>query len=183
MKKPFLTILATGICTVASFMLACNPDNPTPAPAESQCVCSGTYYRYIGGSDTVSLATAFTPNGDGRNDLLHVLSNHPLSNFSLTIYKGTQSVFSTTSQTARWDGRANGAGSTLPAGDFVARIKFTSATGQTVSDCLCIHLLAENTAQHCIDRNGNNPNTLYFEDQFDPVSGMVTYSTGELLCP
>ena len=183
MKKPLITILATGICTVASFILACNPDNPTPVPADSQCVCSGNYYRYTGGGDTVSLANAFTPNGDGRNDMVHLLSNQSLSNFSLTIYKGAQSVFTTTSQSVRWDGRTNGSVSTLPAGDFVARIRFTNGAGQAVNDCMCIHLLATNTAAHCIDRNGNNPATLYFEDQFDPATGTLIYSTGESICP
>jgi gliding motility-associated-like protein len=53
----------------------------------------------------ISVPTAFTPNGDGINDVFHVLSVYPLENFSIRIYnRWGQSVFYNTNAKAGWDG-------------------------------------------------------------------------------
>jgi gliding motility-associated-like protein len=58
------------------------------------------------------LPTAFTPNGDGRDDMFGALVNVPaaITQYSLIIYdRWGQRVFATTDVKTRWDGTVNGA--------------------------------------------------------------------------
>ena len=53
----------------------------------------------------VFIATAFSPNGDGMNDVLHVKSNCPISNFSFKIFdRWGEKVFESTDEDTGWDG-------------------------------------------------------------------------------
>ena len=53
----------------------------------------------------VYLATAFSPNGDGMNDVLHVKSNCDMTQFSFKIFdRWGEKVFESTSLTYGWDG-------------------------------------------------------------------------------
>lgn len=59
-------------------------------------------------SNDIYFPTAFTPNGDGLNDLFHPVGP-ALSQFSLTIFdRWGQQVFSTSNTEAGWDGTFNG---------------------------------------------------------------------------
>jgi gliding motility-associated-like protein len=57
----------------------------------------------------VALPTAFSPNGDGRNDLFHILTigHHQISNFRV-VNRWGQTVFETRDETRGWDGTFNG---------------------------------------------------------------------------
>jgi gliding motility-associated-like protein len=56
-------------------------------------------------TDEVSVPSAFSPNGDGRNDVFHVITNYPLDNFSMRVYnRWGQCVFYDTHYQAGWDG-------------------------------------------------------------------------------
>lgn len=58
---------------------------------------------------TISIANVFTPNDDGVNDIVHVLSNTPLFNFMWTIYnRWGQKVFETDQINEGWNGIYNG---------------------------------------------------------------------------
>src|SRR6185312_14775393 len=53
----------------------------------------------------VYVATAFSPNGDGMNDLLHVKSNCNISQFSFKIFdRWGEKVFESTDLLFGWDG-------------------------------------------------------------------------------
>ncbi|WP_303311200.1 gliding motility-associated C-terminal domain-containing protein [Hymenobacter sp. BT730] len=76
----------------------------------------------------VTLPTAFTPNGDGLNDVLEVKGRF-LTTYRLVIRdRNGQEVFQSTSPTQRWDGRINGA--TPVPGVYVYRFEAADELGQ-----------------------------------------------------
>ncbi len=61
----------------------------------------------------IAVPSAFTPNGDGRNDFLYPLNAYKADNVDFKIYsRYGQLVFHTNKWTTKWDGTVNG----LPAG-------------------------------------------------------------------
>lgn len=64
------------------------------------------------------IPTAFTPNGDGKNDRFHVIFAGPTSDFKLMVYdRWGRMVFATSDPTAGWDGTTGG--TPQPAGTYV----------------------------------------------------------------
>ncbi len=57
----------------------------------------------------LTMPSAFTPNGDGLNDVFHVLGAETLSSIHLVIFnRWGQPVFETRDKTKGWDGKMNG---------------------------------------------------------------------------
>jgi gliding motility-associated-like protein len=76
----------------------------------------------------VVLPTAFTPNGDGLNDVLEIKGRF-ITNYRLVIQdRNGQEVFSSTSPAQRWDGRIKGA--TPVPGVYVYRFEAADELGQ-----------------------------------------------------
>ena len=72
--------------------------------------------------------SAFTPNGDGLNDLFYVTANFEPASFEMTIFtRSNEKVFHTRSMEIGWDGTRYG--STLPQGVYLYLIKYTNADG------------------------------------------------------
>jgi gliding motility-associated-like protein len=64
-------------------------------------------------ANQVFVPTAFTPNNDGRNDVLRARAYFPISNFSFNIYnRWGQLIFSTANINEGWDGKINAATAT-----------------------------------------------------------------------
>ncbi len=78
------------------------------------------------------IPNAFTPNGDGVNDVFRVI---PLENFKLTrlsIYnRWGKIVFNTSTPGAAWDGRYNGA--PQPTGTYIYYVEMKPAKGNTIT--------------------------------------------------
>ncbi|MBS1585126.1 MAG: gliding motility-associated C-terminal domain-containing protein [Bacteroidetes bacterium] len=76
--------------------------------------CSSLPYRAIinveGNCCNVGIPTAFTPNGDGKNDVFHVLSVAPVTLVRLEVRNrfDTQVLFSTNNDGQGWDGTYKG---------------------------------------------------------------------------
>jgi gliding motility-associated-like protein len=69
------------------------------------------------------MPNAFTPNGDGRNDLYRIPPSVPLTIKHFAIYnRWGQLVFATTDATQGWDGRVNG--HSEPSGTYVWVIEY-----------------------------------------------------------
>jgi gliding motility-associated-like protein len=104
-------------------------DTPVPNGADSLCqlTVSGIYKVIVtdihGCNDTatflweappvlpcvVRLPDAFTPNGDGKNDLFGVITNKPLRAYKLQIFdRWGKKVFISFNQSVRWDGSYKG---------------------------------------------------------------------------
>ena len=100
-----------------------------------------TYEDEIGcrGSDQVTIfaeivyeygiPTGFSPNGDGKNDVLFVEGNHLFDSMLLTIYnRYGQKVFETINPQEGWDGTYNG--ELLNPGAFVYKLNVTLINGE-----------------------------------------------------
>jgi len=58
---------------------------------------------------TIVLANAFTPNGDGKNDEFHIIKGEHVKSVDMRIYdRWGNMVFSTNTSTSGWDGNYNG---------------------------------------------------------------------------
>ena len=78
--------------------------------------------------DEFFIPSAFTPNGDGLNDLFHVMANFEPRSFEMSILnRGGDLVFLTRDMGIGWDGQFHG--QTLPNGVYVYIIKYTDRQG------------------------------------------------------
>jgi gliding motility-associated-like protein len=75
---------------------------------------------------------AFTPNGDGVNDLFQAFTSYDVSAFALKIFdRWGEKVFESNNYNQGWDGRYRG--TALPAGVYVYEVSVVSLIGNTAS--------------------------------------------------
>ncbi len=80
----------------------------------------------------VFIPTAFSPNGDGNNDMVYVHGLDPLQSFEFIVYnRWGQVVFNTTSMSNGWDGTTDGKQN--PSDVYAYMIKVTNPDGTTES--------------------------------------------------
>lgn len=79
-------------------------------------------------TDQFFIPSAFTPNGDGLNDLFYVKANFEPRNFEMTILnRNGERVFQTRDMNIGWDGKMRG--TTLPFGMYVYIISYKDNDG------------------------------------------------------
>ncbi len=146
----------TATCTTCS-------STPLTHTADS----SDTYYY---------LPTAFTPNGDGINDVFSLFF-HGLdtANSTITIWNLSGTKVFAGKITQRWEG-TDLAGGKCGAGEYPVYLDLKTSAGITVTTCACVNILAYSGS--CIKTNGI---TYYFPDQLD-TAGFV-FTTNDVLCP
>ncbi len=85
--------------------------------------------------NTFFMPNAFTPNGDGKNDLFKGKGIFDgITNFRLSIYNRWGSVvFETTNPNQPWNGRHQNNGTLLPQGVYVYKLSFREATGKMIN--------------------------------------------------
>lgn len=89
-------------------------ENPTPQPQ----VTEKSFFA----------PNAFSPNGDGVNDIFYVFSNVEYTEFELNIYsRNGDHVFQSRNIENGWNGRRNGTGELLQQGVYVYTIKYKTA--------------------------------------------------------
>lgn len=116
--EPERTFDEGGIYTVA-LDNACGSAADTFVVDEVDCSC------------TVFMATAFSPNQDGRNDFFDIKQNCDISEVTLEIYnRWGQQVFAGIGADAVWDGRISGA--TAPEGVYVWVLTYRGRFGPNV---------------------------------------------------
>ncbi len=173
------TLIGT-LCLIALVaLLRCSPHNSTP-PNNATCKTCGTApVAYLADTDGMFyfMPTAFTPNGDGINDVFSVIYNKLDTDSSvITIWNTAGTEVFTGKLTKRWEGR-DLAGKVCAAGQYPVYLDLRTSAGQKVQLCACVHLLKYSGS--CIATDGI---TYYFPDQLDFASGFV-YATQEQLCP
>ncbi|MBW6482333.1 MAG: PKD domain-containing protein [Vicingaceae bacterium] len=96
--------------------------------AENGCVVNDTIRVIIDMQLNIGVPSAFTPNGDGKNDFLVVRGQLVIESLSFSIYnRYGQEIFSTTDKTKGWDGTHNG--KELNPGVFVYTVNATMIDG------------------------------------------------------
>lgn len=162
----------------ALFALASCTRNNEDMPV-CQLSSNPPYYYYQSGYN-LHLPTAFTPNGDGRNDRLRAVGNgSQITQFQLTVIdKDGATLFETTDTTQGWDGRS-AAGTPMAPGRYQVRMYYRTLYGETITQTYCIALLSYNGTS-CIPQSSDG--TYYFEDMFDSYNGGFRYNTAESIC-
>ena len=88
--------------------------------------CFDTAYQWVKvlSNCYISVPSAFTPNGDSRNDYLYVLNAYKAADLHFKIFnRYGQLVFATTDPAKKWDGTVNG--SPQPSGTYVWTLNYT----------------------------------------------------------
>jgi len=92
-------------------------------------------------NDDIFVPNAFSPNGDGSNDMFRVYGLQAPQQFQLQIYsRWGIKLYESTDFSAGWDGNANG-GSPSPEGVYVFYLKVTTSTGKPLERSGSITLL------------------------------------------
>lgn len=137
-------------------------------------------YAYNTGGARMAFPTAFTPNGDGRNDVFRAIGPANLTSYGFAVYDVNGNIiFQTTDPYTGWQGNYS-SGVMAPAGNYVAEVQFRTVNGDAVDKHICVALLTSQAGGGCIVTNSHS---YYFEDQFDPSTATPVYSTTENLCP
>lgn len=176
--RPILFVATFALLALG--IVQCKKNNPAPSVNTAACTtCDTTLVSHTVDADSISyfLPSAFTPNGDGINDLFMVVYyNLDTDSSIVTIWDmGGTKVFDG-KITQRWDGRdLNGA--KCAAGKYPLSVYFKPKAGASFSRCACVTLLAYTGS--CIQTSGI---TYRFPDQIDPFLGFQ-YPTFEQLCP
>jgi gliding motility-associated-like protein len=167
----YLSLLAVGLMIMSS----CNRDTLTTCP-----IAAPPYY-YTNGGATIQFPTAFTPNGDGRNDVFRPVGITGITNYSMTVYDAGGGVMFRTNDPYGfgWTGKTS-SGMELAAGRYPVNFQFTTLNGEVVNKDICVSLLSYGGA-NCITRT--NGEVYYFEDQLDPSNPGHNYPTAEIMCP
>jgi gliding motility-associated-like protein len=175
MKRLIAFVLFTAFVV---FAFNCKKNKSTTNTAYCK-TCSTTLISYKIDTDSVYyfLPTAFTPNGDGINDIFSlVFHNLVVDSSTLTIWDMSgNEVFSGNIGT-RWDGR-NLSGNKCAAGNYLVHVYLRTNKGVIFSTCACVTILQY--TGNCIKTNGI---TYYFPDQLNIDSGFV-FHTNDVLCP
>jgi gliding motility-associated-like protein len=85
--------------------------------------------------------TAFTPNGDGQNDVFFV-HGEGISNFELGVYnRWGEIVFTTKDLLTGWNGKRQLGGEDLPEGAYVYYVKGKLSNGTVINNTGIVNLI------------------------------------------
>lgn len=101
------------------------------ARSNSGCIDSASVIITVNPLNDLFIPNAFTPNGDGKNDVFRVLGEK-IQKFDMKIYnRWGQLIFSSNERLKGWDG--NFAGKHQPTGNYVYVLKATLQNGNTIN--------------------------------------------------
>lgn len=96
------------------------------------CADSTFHVIKVQGNCNIAVPSAFTPNGDGRNDFLYPLNAFKATNLVFRVFdRYGQMVFETREWTNKWDGTVNG--KPQPTGTYAWILSYIDASGRKVA--------------------------------------------------
>lgn len=169
----FLLMLTAAACNKKDDR---TPVNNTDAALEKAC---GNPFRQPYDTTFYVLPTAFTPNGDGKNDLYWIQGIHPpFTGFTMAIYRTTGSkVIQIKSVDTYWDGR-DSLGQMCTDYKYFVKLKYSDGS-RLVDTGTYVYMLSGNT---CVKRVVADTLKYHFADQFDLSKGSFQYPTNEVFC-
>jgi gliding motility-associated-like protein len=137
-SDPSIGVGASGAGTVPSFVATNRGDQDIVGTITATPIiggCSGAPQTYtikvMPLNKDVFVPNVFTPNGDGKNDLLHVYGNY-IDKVEMHIFnQWGQQIAVITDKTQGWDGKHKG--TAQPIGVYVYVLKAELSTGKTVN--------------------------------------------------
>jgi gliding motility-associated-like protein len=104
---------------------------------ENSCLDTMIQYIDIEPKITFFMPNAFTPNGDGKNDVFKGLGSFTqgMKSFSLSIWsRWGGRVFETDDPEQGWNGRKENVGGLLPAGVYIYQLEYVDARGKVFKE-------------------------------------------------
>ncbi len=154
------------------------PVTPTAADFKVKKVLDYTDSAFV-----LSLPTAFTPNGDGVNDVYAPIATHLTdTHFQLTVSTLSGVVVYTTNDcTSGWNGH-NTSGALMTDYKYNVAISFSTAKGKNVDTSTYLYLVPTNPSLHCATFMIADTGSYIFPDQIDVLTGYKAYNTNEVVC-
>ena len=190
MKKAFICLSLSILCFIlgAGCKKSSNND-PSPFALSLAKTCTKPFVGH-GDSSNIYLPTAFTPNGDGINDVYRILGESCLSpgyflSFLLTVYDTTGALVYQSNHVSQiqWYGLDTATGKLSTKYKFYVKISYTTAGNITDSGGTYVYLLSTDTLKHCINRMHADTAKYQLPDQFDPITGFnPAYPSFEQFC-
>ncbi|HWY98178.1 MAG TPA: PKD domain-containing protein, partial [Bacteroidia bacterium] len=127
----------TGLSNANVFNPLASPDTSTTYIVKATdvfgCSNSDTMKVFVVAGNTVWAPSAFTPNGDGKDDIFYIHGNN-ISHFEMGVYnRWGEQIFYTQDINQGWDGRRQVTREEEPNGAYVYYVRGTSPTGQSIS--------------------------------------------------
>ncbi len=178
MKRIFLIVT---VCILALIINRCKKPDTTSTPVNTAvcttCPTEPLVHKPDAAGVFYYVPTAFTPNGDGMNDVFQVSYDKLNTDSSvITIWDMQGTMVFTGKITQRWEG-VDLKGAKCPAGQYPVNVKLMDINGTVVNTCTCVTLLKYSGS--CIPTGGT---TYYFPDQIDVTTGF-SFATNDKLCP
>ena len=97
---------------------------------KNNCFDSASKFITIKPLDNIYIPNAFSPNGDGHNDLFRIFGIG-IKKITLTIYdRWGEIVYSTNNNLPNWNGKKNGVGKNCDGGNYVYVVNLTDKNGR-----------------------------------------------------
>lgn len=178
--------LLLPVTVFVTLLAACKKDNSESNNGNNNDhLCAGGPYSYKADSFVIIIPTAFTPNGDGKNDMLRPVINGPDSSisgfhFSVTDRTGATIYETTDLHDSGWDGYGYIDGKRANDYNYSANLTYTYA-GKTTDTCSYIFCLRMD-ANNCPIAVTKDVSKYRFEDQYDMSIGESVFPTNEIFC-
>lgn len=187
MQKSYSFLLLLSLCIVIYTSTGCkkksgNPNNTNTATTFADSLRKSCTLPFAGPGDSSGfyLATAFTPNGDGINDLYRIVGKSlNFTSFLMTVYDTTGTlVFRSNNAAHAWDGTDTATGRQSTKYKFYVEVAYTTSGNKSANAGTFVFLLSTNAASGCINTLIADSSRYEFGDQFSYSgfnAGMPSY--------